>query len=452
MIRTLSLALLLGLFLVGPAAAQELEAPVERIQIAVERLRGLPFQQDVEYTRQSVAELRQMIVRELDRAYPDETLTALEKRLLKFGFVTRPIDLRAVLLRMFSQQVAGYYDPREKRMALIDTRAGTRPGTRAPLETLSRWLIAGSGLSLDDMLLAHELTHAAQDQQFDLLSLPIEALDPEDGTSAAMALVEGDATHVMFDYMLAPQGLDVTGAPELSGNLHAWIDSPVVRGFSMFQPVPRYLMDNLLFPYVYGFDFVLALRLRGGWEAVNQAYADLPVSTEQILHPEKYLEPRDLPAVIHLPALPESFSGWQEVERNTLGEFNIRLLLDGYLPASDAVAGSAGWDGDRFAVFERIQDGRLLAAWYTVWDSESDAQEFFHNFAAMHDTRYGTDASPAGAMPALPAPGIQDWSHVGGEVLLERRERDVLLIDGATAAEVEALRQHFWNSAVERRD
>ncbi len=426
------------------------------VRPGVEKLRGLEFLRDIEQAHQSVEDLQEVLERELEYSYPGDALEVLEKRLLKFGFIASPIDLRAQLMRMFSQQIAGYYDPREERMVLIDKSAGMRTsGGMFPMELVSQWLITSAGLSLEEILLAHELTHAVQDQHFDLLSLPIETLDPEDGTSAVKALIEGDATLVMFDYMLALQGLDVTDAPELSESLHAWVKNPLVRGFSMFQPVPRYLMDNLLFPYVYGFDFVLHLKLRGGWEGVNRAYREIPVSTEQILHPEKYFDEIDLPTIITLSALPEELFEWQAIERNTLGEFNISLLLDGYLPAADAKIASSGWDGDRFVLFEHFRNSdsqkqNLLLAWYTTWDSEKESRDFFHKYAMFLEKRYGGDKTESSSIPVLPVPDIQQWSLSGGEVLLERRGQDVLLLDGVASENLEFLREHFWNSQIER--
>jgi len=415
-------------------------------------LRNLPFLQEIEHHRQSVEELQHVLQEEIARTYPGDALAVLEKRLLKFGFVASPIDLQAQLMRLFSQQIAGYYDPRTKKMVLIDNKAGANATSGMfPVEFLSQWLLEGSGLSLEEILLAHELTHAIQDQHFDLLSLPIEDPDPEDTTSAVKALIEGDATLAMFDYVLAPQGFEATDVPELSQNLHTWVESPFVRGFSMFQPVPRYLMDNLLFPYVYGYDLVLQLKLRGGWEAVNQAYHDFPVSTEQVLHPEKYLDARDMPTRITLAEFPEEVGEWQEIEQNTLGEFNISILLDGYLTPADALSASAGWDGDRFALFEHIENRALLLAWYTVWDSEADSEDFFHKQTMFLQKHYGVSSENKEVHPS-PEITYWQWTTSRGEVLLERRGQDVLLLDGVAADDVETLRAQFWNSRIERQE
>jgi hypothetical protein len=256
----------------------------------------------------------------------------------------------------------------------------------------------------------------------------------------------------MFDYMLRPQGLNVLQVPELSQNLHGWVESPFMRGVNLFQPIPRYLMDNLLFPYVYGFDLVVQLKQRGGWKFVDRSYQNPPVSTEQVIHPEKYLDAVDLPTLIALPETPDLLNDWQEIERNTLGEFNIRILLNSYLPPAAAEQGSAGWDGDRFALFEHIKTTGLFVAWLTAWDSENESQEFFHKAGTMLQKRYADIPLDEQFEKRLHSAKQLTWATDGGVVILERRGPDVLLLDGIPEGESEALRAHFWNSRIDRRE
>ena len=266
------------------------------------------------------------------------------------------------------------------------------------------------------------------------MSLPLEDLSQEDAGSAAKALIEGDAMLVMIDYMLDHQqpGLDATQIPEVSGNMRAWSNHPLLR-VMMMQSVPRYLSDNLTFSYIDGFDFVLALKQRGGWEAVNKAYADPPRSTEQILHPEKYWGERDLPVNVEIPDCADLLSDWKKIEENTLGEFNIRLLLDGYLAEHAAIRASAGWGGDRFALYRQNSSGQLLLIWQTVWDSKRDSAEFFRTCRQMLEKRYVPPAPAADstATPSAPAPKSWQTPTPAGIVSLERRGKAVILIDGA---------------------
>ncbi len=427
--------------------AQDMAALTDKIGPKVAKLRELPFLNDVKKTFQFPEELQQVLLTEIERTYPGDTLHSLEKRLLKFGFVVSPINLQQMIIRLLSQQIAGYYDLREKKMVLIVTVPGSfRQGTAIfPLEYLSKFVIKGMGYSLEEILLSHELTHVLQDQHFDLLALPIEDLDPEDMASATRALIEGDATLVMLDYMLERQGTDCTQVPELSDTLHSWTNSPFVRGFSLFQTIPGYIIDNLLFSYIYGFDFVLYLKQRGGWELVNQAYYDFPVSTEQILHPEKYLDDLDYPTTIRLPTLPESFSVWRELECNTLGEFNISILIDGFFSAAQARLASAGWDGDRFCLYENIETEQLLLVWHTVWDTQQDAQEFFQIYSDVIEKRYAKKFTISSKNSSITSLDRRLWNTDDGDIYMEIRGTNVLILDGVPGHLLKDLLLLFWN-------
>ncbi len=418
------------------------ESPLERLTRELEpkvaQLRGLPFQEEIEKIFQTPGELGAVLDREFARAYPGDTLHYLEQRLLKFGFVVSPIDLRKTYAQLLTQQVAGYYDPITKKLALI-----TGSGQAAmPIQLLSNMLVQQLGLTMEQILLSHELTHALQDQHFRLMSLPLEDLQQEDASSAAKALIEGDAMLVMIDYMLDHQqpGIDATQVAGVSENMRAWSNHPLMRAMMMMQTVPRYLSDNLIFSYIDGFDFVLALKQRGGWEAVNKAYADPPRSTEQILHPEKYVNERELPIHIEIPDCSELLRDWQKIEENTLGEFNIRLLLDGYLAKQDAIRASAGWGGDRFALYQHEKSGQLLLVWQTVWDSKRDSAEFFRIYRQMLEKRY---APPATATPSETASKAWQTQTPAGIVRLERRGNAVILIDGAPEDLLPQLRERI---------
>lgn len=437
-------ALSCGLF----ASAADMERLADEIEPQVTELRALPFLAEVEKTFQTPAELRDVLQTEMDRAYPGETLRTIEKRLLKFGFIVRPIDLKQLITQLLSQQIGGYYDPIKKKMVLIEgASAAGGQGTPLPLQIISNMMIQQWGLSIDKILLAHELTHAIQDQHFDLMSLPIENLEQEDLALAARALIEGDATLVMMDYILNHryQDMDATLVSGISDNMRFWTSSSLIRAFSLFQTVPRYFMDNLLFSYIDGFDFALQLKLRGGWEAINHAYTDIPVSTEQILHPEKYFDDRDNPVIIQLPPLSDLLDGWHALEQNTLGEFNIRLLLDSYLPLMQALPSSEGWGGDRFTLYENDDTAQLLLVWHSSWDSESDAREFFRAYGKVLDIRYG-NSPETDAAEEENGSAQHEWSMENTNIFIEIRGKDVLILDGVPQHLQQEVLEQLWQN------
>jgi hypothetical protein len=239
---------------------------------------------------------------------------------------------------VFREQVGGYYDPRTKSLAVV---AGP----------------AGHG-ALGDIVLAHELNHALEDQRFGLPDTGAStAID--DGGLANTALVEGTATAVMFSY--AQRFLDPGQA--LSDLL------PALQSSASGTGLPRYLEDSLTWPYQGGQAFVNRLYARlHGWALVNYALRRRrPATTEQVLHPDKYLTD-ERPRPVRAP--PGPGPGWRPSERGTLGEWDTRELLR-IAGAPQADAAAAGWGGGRYARWTRGSDQALVLSWR--WDTARDA-------------------------------------------------------------------------------
>jgi hypothetical protein len=227
--------------------------------------------------------------------------------------------------------------------------------------------------------LAHEFTHALQDQYFDLQSIESEVENNGDQSLAVQALIEGDATLTMVLYARQYLSLDELVTLQTSGQVGTLDRAPLV------------VRDELSFPYNEGSLFAFSLFLDGGFEAVNQAFQDPPRSTEQILHPEKYLA-RERPVEVQLPDLAAALgAGWTELRTDVLGELDMRILLRQFGSESAALAGSAGWGGDRFSLLEG-PSGKLALVMGTTWDDQSEASEFFNEFAKGVRGRYGNRA------------------------------------------------------------
>ena len=219
--------------------------------------------------------------------------------------------------------------------------------------------------------MAHEYTHALQDQHFDLSTLPLEDKKNDDRALAAQCLVEGDAMIVTMDYLL--------GYPDMEMILGT--ASSMVSGMGMkgLEEAPPFFTALILFPYREGTRFVESVKSKGGWGVVNRLYSDPPRSSEQIMHPEKYLRRRDDPRKIEVKLTLEDLKvstpgSWRLVHENVMGEYAILLLLREHLPERDARIASEGWGGDRYMVYRSGNDAVL--AWSTVWDTPRDAGEF----------------------------------------------------------------------------
>jgi hypothetical protein len=232
-----------------------------------------------------------------------------------------------------------------------------------------------------------EFSHALQDRHFDLRALGLDytgsTLEYADSLWALSALIEGDAELVQEQYMeeyLTPAERDLLEAAYANDS------------YSGLSYMPRAVREALLFPYTYGRDFVAALFQRGGWEAVNAAYAEPPISSEQILHPEAYLA-GEQPVPISLPALTDVLGDdWSAVYNGPAGEFFVSLYLGALIDADDAADAAEGWGGDRVVAYQDEQNDQVVLLLHTVWDSVREATEFRRIYDSYGAARFGYPA------------------------------------------------------------
>jgi hypothetical protein len=277
----------------------------------------------------------------VESEYPKEQAAADQRTLVGLALLRPDVDLRALRSRVLEENIAGFYDvrPGKKRLYAVSSNRRLSPSNQ--------------------VVLAHELRHALQDQYMNVdEALPDSVGDFDDRRMALMSLLEGDATLLMEKFLLSriPGGADRMGG-DLSG---LSMPSPEVPG------APPVIRDQLVLPYVAGRDFALALFKEGGQAALRAAWSRPPASTEQVLHPDKYRsgeEPRPVAAVWSPP-------GGKLLNEGVLGEMLIATLVG----EPDGAAAAAGWGGDLYQVFDL--EGRTLVVWRSVWDSPQDAAEF----------------------------------------------------------------------------
>ncbi len=352
----LLVGLLLGVASTPVAAQDDLTTQFDQIAEETSDLRDLPIETEVQEALLSREALQQRLLDDFDTDYPPEDVEADARLLEVFGLMPAGTDLKQLYLDLLTEQIAGFYDPRTGELYVIS---------------------GGTELSdLDEWTYAHEVTHALQDQAFDLEAIQDRANDVDDASLAIAALVEGDATALGNDYLTENPGL-------LLGISQALAEGDIDA--SQLEKAPPIIARTLIFPYEAGLSFVTALREDGGWDAVDAAYADPPTSTEQILHPEKYLD-RDEPTTVTLPNLEAALDGYRILDENNLGEFQTRVLLEGSGDTDAAITAAAGWDGDQYALLASGEDEVLV--WETAWDSEADAEEFVLALRATDETRF----------------------------------------------------------------
>jgi hypothetical protein len=386
--------------------------PLGRIANATAQLRGLNFKRTVKPQLLSPAELaarvQGMFTHDNSRASLNRTASVLET----YGLLPAGYDLYDELKTLQGEQVEGFYDSKTKRLVVGASSA------RDPSP-------------FDQIVLAHEYTHALADQHFGLGILDKLAKQHADDAAAAfLALAEGDATFTMRLY----QSEVLTTAQQ-----QQFIQEASSLPLTTFEAAPPYLQDVLQFPYVQGLAFVTALHDRGGFDLVDQAYRDPPVSTEQIMHPSRYLDTRDNPTAVHLPDVRRALgTGWTSIETGGVGEYDVLEILQHGggmgLPLSDARTAAAGWDGGMYGGY-RSSDGVLVAT-LTAWDSESQAREAATAFARWLPVRY-----PAGT--AFDAGQGQGWESTAGAGEVERSGSQLLLLLGPTSKDLTRARAAF---------
>ncbi|HYV12701.1 MAG TPA: hypothetical protein VE980_17505 [Pyrinomonadaceae bacterium] len=361
-------------------------------------LRELKILKAVKSGAQSRSEIQSMIIRNLDAETTPEEMHAAEVLLKVFGLAPKDFAYRSFLIKLLTEQVAGYYDPKAQQFYLAD------------------WI----ELEGQKPVMAHELTHALQDQHFNLKRFENWPKGDSDAELAAHALIEGDATLAMTLYMaknplVALAFIRSLGAQEAASE--------------QFKQAPRALRESLLFPYEEGSNWATALYKRGGWQMVSQAFTKLPQSSEQILHAEKYFS-YEAPQKLTLPDFKNALGpAWKRVDYDVNGEWGCYLILDEFLnDTSESKQAAAGWGGDRFALYETGKPDQFFVAQLTAWDTPLDAQEFFSAYAKRTAKRY------ADAQEVKSDDGRLEWQTSSGRVVLEMRGSRVAVVEGVPSS------------------
>jgi hypothetical protein len=410
-------------------------------QQAMEKLlpgiRRLPFKTTVKRDVTPREKIREYMLKEIEEDETPEEFRADELAMKAFGLLPPGLDYKETLMKLLTEQVGAFYDPETGTMHLI-LENGDQAKKKAGF--FEKLLGGGGGFNKENSktVIAHELTHALADQHYDLHALTKSIKHDDDRELALSALVEGEATLVM----MAAQASDWSGKstadlPSEALGQTMGLMTPLLRmvGGAEIASVPPIMSEPLVFPYLQGMVFCARLTNSDGWPGIDVAYKHIPQSTEQILHPEKYRDQPDPPTEVDLGelAVPE---GWKELTRNVLGELQIGILLRKH----NGKAAAAGWDGDRFALFEG-PSGRLGLVWRSTWDTETDASEFFTAYARYQHSRFGGDA---------PADGLTSTSREkdGAVYRLTRRGVDVVAVEGFDEKSTDGLAEAAWKATL----
>ena len=328
---------------------------IATVEDQVESVRELTYTSHVAVTPLTQEQIDLRLTKNFEKTYPLDFYERRSRAWGTIGVIPAGISIRDALLAFQTGQVVGFYNPANGKLVYIgDTE-----------------------LSLTErFILAHELTHAIDDQHFGLGRIdPIAARCDDEAFAAALGAVEGSAQFFATQVIVRfPQ--ETTGGS--SGGDVGSLDG-----------VPEFIVNLELWPYTAGMTFIQWLQEEGGTERVNEALRTFPVSTEQIIHPERW--PNDVPQPVDVPDLgPELGAGWTDLDVMTVGELWIQLMLDLRLSRDQASAAASGWDG---GLYRAWSDGsRTAVVLRTEWDSRGQAREFADAMTAW------ANGSPDGAV------------------------------------------------------
>jgi hypothetical protein len=336
---------------------------IDELMTSAERVRNLRFNRAVPV----LVEDRLRITEYVGTQIEEEELERARIVYTALGLLPADLDVRSLLLRLMGEQVVGYYDADEKHLVVRDDVMRSFAESPEPDEQ--------PDLTEARIVLLHELVHALQDQNLQLLA-HIHTERDTDASNAFHALVEGDATLAMIGYALEREQIPLhrlTGNPSQVRSFSDVVRHSPLAG-SELEQAPAIVRVPLLSSYVDGLSFCASLHGSGGFGAVDRAHTAPPVSTEQILHPERFA-PEDTPTIVKLPDLSLlTDAGYELVREDTLGELEMGVYFGQGVNDEDAKRAADGWDGDRIRVY-RAEGAPAAVVWLSIWDTEKDAEQ-----------------------------------------------------------------------------
>jgi hypothetical protein len=364
--RAGSLAAVLSVILVSACESQKpaYEGPyateVRDAIPMIEKAVGLKFKTPPKVETRSKEQVRQFVTRQFTDSQAVRDIAGQEAAYKLFGMIPDTLKLQPFLTSLLEEQIVGYYDPHTKVLYVVD----------------------GAPKDMAGMTITHELVHALQDQYISLDSIQ-KVRNDNDRLSAAQSVFEGQAVYEQISIMLGGSNIAIN-LPGGWDRIREMIQENKAS-MPVFAAAPKVIQETLIFPYLSGAEFYRNYKERKPGSVI---YNDMPVSTEQIIHPAAFFVTRDNPTTVGLGTLANA----TKVYENDLGEFETRLFLFQQLAdQNEAVRGATGWDGDRYAVVNTPQ-GRGIV-WLTVWDSQVEAGEFYHMVGEGVEKRFSTKAA-----------------------------------------------------------
>jgi len=393
-----------------PQTAQNLLSQADDVFQQMSQITGLPIKAPLKKQVIGRAEIEKYLTQNLHEEMTPEEIHAQEALVRAFGLVSRDFNLEKFLISFYTEQAAGFYDPKRKTMFIAD------------------WLPE----ELQTMTLSHELTHALQDQSWDLESYLHGARDDDDATDARQAVVEGYATAAMLQQ--AAGGADLGQLPSIAPLMEMVVHQQFEE-YPAFSSAPYFFRMQALFPYVQGMGFIQAGLQLGGWKDLKELFEHPPETTKQIFQPQTYFTHQALPkiALAHPPAL-EGVAGLRFLSENAMGELGYYCLLGQLISEDEAKTVGPSWLADRYLLYERSGGNDYTLVARTRWTSPEASLTFFRDYHTILAHKY-----PELITDQRSSTDVFMGSAANGVTLLLRKGDECLWAEGVPAAKGDAL-------------
>jgi hypothetical protein len=363
---------------------------------------GLQLRRPVPCDFISKAKVNEFLKKRAKEVARPEDIRVEELTLKKFGLLPAGYDLLGGTVDLLTEQAAAFYDYNRKKLFITETTAEES----------------------QEPVLAHEISHALADQNFNLGKFIRQGHKDDDGDTARLAVMEGQATWLMSEYVARKAGRTLENSPALVAMMSSAGESG--GQFPVFDKAPLYLRNTLLFPYTRGMQFQDAVFQHSGQAAFAEVFRKAPVSTEQILHPERYFQNRKpLEPAVTAPALPR---GYKNLAAGTMGELDIAILLEQYAGRERAAEIAPHWRGFTFALYENRKAGRVVLAYASEWDSEEAAGRYFDAYRTVLEHKW------KGLAVSSESPAALDGTGDDGRFELRHNGTRVTAVEGLDPA------------------
>jgi hypothetical protein len=398
------------------ASNAEFLAAADEVLEQMSEITGLKLITPLKKSLRSREEIRAYVIKQMNEEKNPAERYADARTAEAFGLLPRGFDLDTFMVNVLTEQVEGLYDPKAQEFYIADW---SPPGDQR-------------------MVMAHELTHALEDQHFHIEAWSRAARPNEDAELARDAVLEGSAMAAMVDYLMLGTGRSLKDLPEfdpsmLLGELES---TPTLKS------APPFLRDALIFPYISGLNFSAAILRNSGWPMLSGVFEKPPVSTQQIFHPGLYKSGK-VPSAVSLPSFEKMLGkDWAKLDENILGEFGWKEVLKQFLDDDRAKALAAAWDGDRYATYEQKETKKLMLVTSLHLDSEVHADRFFGQYSEALEKKHSERSN------LMRRPNFFQFDTPDGGVFLYCFGDNCITLEGATRRLFDAFTKALnWPSA-----